>query len=96
MTSYSEEELKNICYENRWVPQDSCPYIWKEFSTRNYLTAHLEDSPKLAIFNYMKTGFIKKPVDMYLRPWMLAAYKEKEDEVIIREEEVNYRIQIFH
>lgn len=75
MTSLSEGELVGVCYPDRWKPQDGCPYIWKSFAEHNYLTAHLEDSPKMAIFNYMKTGFINQPVDIYMRPFMVAAYK---------------------
>ncbi|ODN02109.1 hypothetical protein Ocin01_04569 [Orchesella cincta] len=79
MTSFSEDELVKICYHSRWTPQDKCPYLWKKFAQQNYLTAHLEDAPKMASFNYLKTGFIRSPVDIYLRPFMTAAYNHVED-----------------
>lgn len=82
MSSYSEEELVEVCYATRWTPQDNCPYIFKDFSKLNYLTSHSEDAPEYAIFNYLKTGFIRKPVDFYSRNWMLAAYDNKDSEVV--------------
>lgn len=71
---YSEDELKRICYFTRDTPQDDCPYIWKRFDQANYLTAHSEDSPTFAIFNFMKAGFREQPTDFYLRPLFQAAH----------------------
>jgi len=75
MTGYSEEDLKDICYAKRYVKQDNCPFVWKRFESANYITGHVEDNPKLAIFNYAKTGFVKQPVDFYGRPFFAAASK---------------------
>lgn len=75
LTSLSAEEL-SFCSASRWIPLDECPFIWKNFSQHNYLTGHFEDSPKINAFNYLKAGFIRSPVDIYLRPWMLAAYRD--------------------
>lgn len=77
MSSLSVTELVKECFSNSSAFQDDCPYIWKKFDEHNYLTAHLEDAPKIAIFNYFKTGFLKPPVDIYSRSLMLAAYEEK-------------------
>lgn len=42
-----------------------------------YLTfaAFLEDAPYLATYNYDKVGFLRPPVDFYLRPFMLGVSK---------------------
>ena len=76
-SGYSEEDLKKVCYFTPETPQDACPYIWKRFSSANYLTALLEDFPHLSIFNYQKTGFMQQPVDFYLRPLMQFMYDDK-------------------
>jgi hypothetical protein len=77
MSGYSESDIRQICFLTKETPQDDCPYIWKRFSTANYLTAYAEDSPRLGAFNYLKTGFVKQPVDFYLRPFFLPIYEAK-------------------
>lgn len=56
---------------------DDCPFLWRNFSARNYVTAFLEDSPRIGIFNFKRTGFIREPVDVYFRPLALAMYRQK-------------------
>ncbi len=72
VAGYSEKQLESICFNSTLDPQDHCPYIWKAFDNANYLTVQAEDAPYLGGFNYLKTGFVKKPTDFYLRPIMLA------------------------
>jgi hypothetical protein len=74
MSGYNEKEHEKICYFSPNTPQDDCPYIWKRFDSSQYLTALSEDFPILAIFNYMKTGFVDQPVDFYLRPLFLSGH----------------------
>ena len=54
------------------IPFDGYNFIWKNFSSRGYRTLFAEDAPSIAIFNYLKAGFFKKPMDYYLRPFSLA------------------------
>ncbi|CAG7829709.1 unnamed protein product [Allacma fusca] len=56
---------------------DNCPFIWKNYSGNKYVTAFLEDAPHIAIFNNRKTGFVKQPVDYYLRTLAVAHYQAK-------------------
>ncbi|CAG7729635.1 unnamed protein product, partial [Allacma fusca] len=69
---------KYPCYNGSKYKVDSCPLIWKNYSRSNYVTAFLEDSPGLAIFNYLKTGFVEQPTDYYLRT-LAVAYHGKLD-----------------
>jgi len=77
ISGYSLEDLQKICYCSRQTPQDDCPYIWKRFGAALYFTAFLEDSPAMATFNFLKTGFLTQPVDFYIRPFMQSMYDEK-------------------
>ncbi|ODM90047.1 30S ribosomal protein S4 [Orchesella cincta] len=72
ISGYSEAELMPICYNTNADPQDDCPYVWKAFDSAGYLTVAAEDTPYVGGFNYLKTGFLRKPCDFYLRPLMLA------------------------
>ena len=53
-------------------PFDDYDFIWKDFSARGYRTLYAEDAPTIAIFNYVKEGFYRRPADYYLRPFSLA------------------------
>lgn len=52
---------------------DYMTFLWNFFHNSGYLTAYAEDLSTFSIFNYMKSGFIRKPVDFYLRPFMIVA-----------------------
>ncbi|XP_022214253.2 uncharacterized protein LOC111068820 [Drosophila obscura] len=54
---------------------DTLDYIWQRFKEAGYTTAYAEDYASLSTFNYMKPGFIRQPVDYYLRPFMKAIEK---------------------
>lgn len=71
---YQSEELPLVCNYSMSHPLDPCPFIWKEFSEANYLTAFIEDVPLLATFNHYKTGFVETPTDFYFRPFMLGVH----------------------
>lgn len=62
------------CWPNSSVKLDDCPFIWKKYSELNYMTAFLEDSPRIGIFNYEKVGFVLPPADYYMRPLTVAAH----------------------
>ncbi|XP_066995599.1 uncharacterized protein [Anabrus simplex] len=73
LTGLSVEQLTKICWPTKSSKLDDCPFIWKEFHNRSYVTAYAEDEPTMSTFNYHKTGFVQPPTDYYLRPYMLAA-----------------------
>ncbi|CAG7724398.1 unnamed protein product, partial [Allacma fusca] len=70
------ERYKYPCWARPKNKFDDCPLIWKNFSRNNYITALIEDHAEIAIFNYIKTGFVEQPVDYYFRP-ISVAYKKK-------------------
>jgi len=74
---YSDAEMRDSCFLSDQMAQDGCPYLWDRFSGANYLTALIEDAPLLAIFNYLKTGFVQQPTDFYFRPFMLAVHQHE-------------------
>ncbi|XP_017476839.1 PREDICTED: uncharacterized protein LOC108366872 isoform X2 [Rhagoletis zephyria] len=52
---------------------DNCSLIWNTFREHGYVTGYGEDAAEISTFNYYKVGFVKPPVDYYLRPFQLAA-----------------------
>ncbi|BES97765.1 catalytic activity [Nesidiocoris tenuis] len=68
-------QIRDACFFSPRTPVDDCPLLWKNFSSRGYITAYAEDEPVISTFNYHKTGFVQSPTDYYLRPFMLAAEK---------------------
>ncbi|XP_068218699.1 uncharacterized protein [Palaemon carinicauda] len=56
---------------------DDCPFIWKTFSEKGYVTIYGEDLPEMWAFHHDSPGFVKEPTDYYLRPYMQVA-----DEII--------------
>jgi hypothetical protein len=75
LTGYTHSELLETCLKTADLPQDFCPYVWKNFSAAGYLTATVEDAPGLVGFNYLRLGFVERPTDFYFRPFMLAVHK---------------------
>ncbi|BFF93722.1 uncharacterized protein DMAD_11518 [Drosophila madeirensis] len=47
------------------------PFLWDHFHNAGYMTAYAEDLPSISTFNYLKAGFVRKPVDFYLRPFLM-------------------------
>lgn len=78
LSGITETEMKAECLKNarnkHLKEEDFCPWIWKLFAEANYATSYSEDRVDIAMFNFKKTGFVKKPVDFYLRPFMLGVY----------------------
>lgn len=73
LTGLSDQQLRKTCYPSQNKEIDRCPFVWKDFERRGYVTAYVEDEPKIGTFNYNKYGFARSPTDYYLRPFMLAA-----------------------
>uniref|UniRef100_A0A1B6EWE6 Uncharacterized protein n=1 Tax=Cuerna arida TaxID=1464854 RepID=A0A1B6EWE6_9HEMI len=75
LTGMNYTQVRKECMQTNNDPVDECPFIWKKFSEKGYITGYGEDDPTIGSFNYEKTGFFKTPTDYYLRPFMLAAEK---------------------
>ncbi|XP_066141875.1 uncharacterized protein [Euwallacea fornicatus] len=75
LTGRSMDTLGPICLRNQTF--DRCDLIWKSFKQTGYVTALGEDDPHIDTFNYLKKGFLELPTDIYLRPYLLSAYKMK-------------------
>jgi hypothetical protein len=57
-------------------PFDDFPFIWKNFSQKNYVTYFNEDW-RDSMFNFNKFGFRKRPMDYWLRHYWLSVYDSK-------------------
>ncbi|KAJ3655276.1 hypothetical protein Zmor_014412 [Zophobas morio] len=64
LTGLSETELQKVCWNadnnHRF---DNCPFIWKEYKSKGFVTSFGEDSSWMGIFNYMRKGFHEQPTD---------------------------------
>lgn len=58
---------------------DNCPFVWRTFSSKQFLTAFVEDAGLSDIFNHNKNGFNVQPVDYYWRPFNLLLEEIKLD-----------------
>ncbi|KAL0273858.1 UNVERIFIED_CONTAM: hypothetical protein PYX00_006440 [Menopon gallinae] len=77
LSGHSVDDIKKICWFDTKDHFDLCPFIWKQFSAKGYLTGFGEDSYWYSTFNYWKNGFKTQPTDYYLRPYIVA----NEDEI---------------
>ncbi|KAK3597998.1 hypothetical protein CHS0354_042351 [Potamilus streckersoni] len=57
------------------MKMDSLPLLWKEKEFRSHMTLFVEDRPEIALFNYIKRGFVDQPTLYYFRPMSLAMAK---------------------
>ena len=62
---YLEELPWNETLRN--IPFDKHDFMWNTFSREGYRTFYAEDAPKIAIFDYEKTGFERPATDYYNR-----------------------------
>lgn len=76
LTGLSSDEIQTTCWKNKKSPFDSCPFVWKNFSSSGYRTIFGEDACDISTFNYLKPGFRVQPTDYYLRPFCIAAERE--------------------
>lgn len=66
LTGLSYYELVNhTCMPNRGHKLDDCPFIWKNYSQKGYVTFHLEDLAWVGTFRFTRTGFVQEPTDIY-------------------------------
>ncbi|CAF1060233.1 unnamed protein product, partial [Brachionus calyciflorus] len=54
-------------------PFDDVPFLWKNFSSRKYLT-YFSEEWKECTFNNLKFGFRENPTDYYFRSYWMALY----------------------
>ncbi|KAF6208899.1 hypothetical protein GE061_014641 [Apolygus lucorum] len=73
LSGKSIQQLIDTCWPSQYVFLDQCPFIWKNFSNKDYITAYAEDNSGVSTFNCLKRGFSESPTDYYLRPFVLAA-----------------------
>jgi hypothetical protein len=66
LTSWNTTEAHKRCEKDKFF--DDCPFVWKNVSAKGYRTSYGEDAPWMGIFNYVKRGFRRPPVDYYIRP----------------------------
>ncbi|XP_054711269.1 uncharacterized protein LOC129220863 [Uloborus diversus] len=72
LLGYDERELPEVCWKSNHDPLDNCTFLWKRFASAGYRTFYAEDTPHISTFNYVKTGFHRRPTDYYMRPFILA------------------------
>ncbi|RZC39846.1 DUF229 domain containing protein [Asbolus verrucosus] len=63
LTGLSENELEKVCWEKDDKRFDKCPFVWKDYKAKGFLTSFGEDSSWMGLFNYMRKGFQKQPTD---------------------------------
>lgn len=51
---------------------DAYTYLWHHYHSAGYLTAYAEDLSSIDTFHYFLHGFVRQPVDYYLRPFLQA------------------------
>ncbi|KAJ8968396.1 hypothetical protein NQ317_007789 [Molorchus minor] len=74
LTGMNFSQTSHVCNPYERGKLDNCShFIWKVFKEYGYSTAYAEDTPTIATFNGIKTGFIHPPTDYYFRPYFLAA-----------------------
>ncbi|XP_021376806.1 uncharacterized protein LOC110465364 [Mizuhopecten yessoensis] len=49
---------------------DEYPLIWKDFMRAGYVTLLGQDASSTAVFQYLRKGFKRAPVDYYMRPFV--------------------------
>ena len=64
------------CHKSQNHELNACPFIWKDFSEKGYATVYAEDFTSIGLYHFHRIGFVNKPVDYYLRPYLVLADKE--------------------
>ncbi|XP_060841555.1 uncharacterized protein LOC132922196 isoform X1 [Rhopalosiphum padi] len=73
LTGMFVNQMTKRCWNSPKDEMDECPFLWKDFKNRGYVTAYVEDEPSMGTYNFGKYGFRNAPTDYYSRPYMLAA-----------------------
>lgn len=68
---------------------DSYPFIWKRFSSQDYVTAYAEDGVDIETFNGFNKGFFRKPTNYYPRSFF--SFREKESRMKNKENGFNFQ-----
>ncbi|XP_066973534.1 uncharacterized protein [Macrobrachium rosenbergii] len=69
-----QELQKHKCQSEREKSKfDDCPFIWKQFSDKGYVTVYGEDLPEMWAFHHDSPGFVHEPTNYYLRAYMQVA-----------------------
>ncbi|XP_072394029.1 uncharacterized protein [Diabrotica undecimpunctata] len=63
LTGKLVKEIEKSCWPNKNHHFDDCPFVWKSYKQKGYVTAFDEDSSWMGIFNLLKYGFQKQPTD---------------------------------
>lgn len=70
LTGLSETELQKFCWNaDNNFRFDKCPFIWKKYKSKGFVTSFGEDSSWMGIFNYQRKGFIQQPTDYMWGPF---------------------------
>lgn len=75
LTGLTPEQLRKTCWKTPKQKMDDCPFIWKDYQNQSYITAYVEDTPKIGTFNFQKYGFLNQPTNYYTRPYLLGGAK---------------------
>ncbi|XP_046403263.1 uncharacterized protein LOC124168914 [Ischnura elegans] len=59
------------CWPNKKYTFDTCPLLFRNFSTEGYVTMYTEDEPTQGTFHYYKPGFRYQPTDHYSRHYFM-------------------------
>ncbi|XP_069130489.1 uncharacterized protein [Argopecten irradians] len=63
----SVKDLRRLGW-NQTIPFDGYEFIWNKYSNNGYTTLFSEDMVDIGLFNYLKRGFKKTPVDHFYEP----------------------------
>lgn len=69
LTGHDFGDIRN---NSKWWDKDEnfdkCPWIWKNFSEKGYITGYADD--QVSIFDHRYHGFQNKPTDYYFHPFV--------------------------
>ncbi|KAL7739162.1 hypothetical protein ACLKA6_010383 [Drosophila palustris] len=70
LTGRTAKQWKYYCNVKKPGCLDAYTYIWNHYHSAGYLTAYAEDLSSIDTFHYFLHGFMRQPVDYYLRPFL--------------------------
>ncbi|XP_076029938.1 uncharacterized protein LOC143018458 [Oratosquilla oratoria] len=73
LMGFSHKEIRSHpCFAEKIRVLDDCPFVWNEFKENGYVTAFMEDTPNVGIFNSKLSGFRAQPTEFYGRSFLRA------------------------
>ncbi|XP_034253581.1 uncharacterized protein LOC117652630 isoform X3 [Thrips palmi] len=75
LSGLSVPELKKACWTNSTTHFDACPWIWKSFNAKGYVSMFAEDTAWMGLFHYLSRGFVNQPTDYDPRPLLYIGEK---------------------